>query len=152
MQSPLNQFSEIAAAFKENRESLQPIYSPSISNEDAEKQTEGSPSGEPNSETDEEQSSNYDPDENLMDELIIEEIKKHGQKQPPRGVLSKSVLKICSKFTGEDPCRSTIPIKLQVNFIEIAFRHERSPVNLLHIFRTPFPKNTPGGLLLKRRW
>ena len=24
-----------------------------------------------------------------------------------------------------------------------------SPVNLLHIFRTPFPKNTSGGLLLQ---
>ena len=116
MQSPLNQFSEIATAFKENRESLQPIYSPSISNEDAEQQTEGSPSGEPNSETDEEQSSNYDADENLMDELIIEEIKKHGQKQLPRGVLSKSVLKICSKFTGEHPSRSVISIKLKSDF------------------------------------
>ena len=27
-------------------------------------------------------------------------------------------------------------------------RHGCSPVNLLHIFRTPFPKNTPGRLLL----
>ena len=31
---------------------------------------------------------------------------------------------------------------------EITLRHEYSPVNLLHIFRTTFPKNTPGGLLL----
>ena len=99
MQSPLNQFSEIAAAFKEKRESL-----------------EGSSSGEPNSETDKEQSSHYDADENLMDELIIEEIKKQGQKQPPRGVLSKSVLKICSKFTGEHPCRSIISMKLKSDF------------------------------------
>ena len=28
------------------------------------------------------------------------------QKQPSRGVLKKHVLKICSKFTGEQPCRS----------------------------------------------
>ena len=28
--------------------------------------------------------------------------------QPPRGVLRKSVLKICRKFTGEHPCRSVI--------------------------------------------
>ena len=28
------------------------------------------------------------------------------------------------------------------------FWHGRSPVNLLHIFRTPFPKNTSGELLL----
>ena len=34
------------------------------------------------------------------------------------------------------------------NFIEIALRYDWSPVNLLHIFRTPFPKNTSGLLLL----
>ena len=28
------------------------------------------------------------------------------QKQPPRGVLSKGVLKICSNVAGEHPCRS----------------------------------------------
>ena len=27
-------------------------------------------------------------------------------------------------------------------------RHECCPVNLLHIYRTPFPKRTSGGLLL----
>ena len=43
------------------------------------------------------------------------------QKQPSRGFLGKSVLKICSKFTGEHPCRSVISIKLLCNFIEIAF-------------------------------
>ena len=37
---------------------------------------------------------------------------------------------------------------LHCNFMEITFRHEYSPVNLLHFFRTPFPKNTSGGLLL----
>ena len=26
--------------------------------------------------------------------------------------------------------------------------HGYSPVNLVHIFRTPFPKNTSGGMLL----
>ena len=35
----------------------------------------------------------------------------------------KDVLKICSKFTGGQPCRSTISIKLQSNFTEIALRH-----------------------------
>ena len=34
------------------------------------------------------------------------------------------------------------------NFIEIKLRYQCSPVNLQHIFRTPFPKNTSGGLLL----
>ena len=57
--------------------------------------------------------------------------------------LGKPVLKICSKFTGEHPCQRVISIKLQ-----IALRHGCSPVNLLHIFRTAFPKNTSGWLLL----
>ena len=56
--------------------------------------------------------------------------------------LGKCVPKICSKFTGKHPCRSGISIKLQSNFIEITLRHACSPVNLLHIFRTLFPKNT----------
>ena len=65
----------------------------------------------------------------------------------------KSVLKICIKFIGEHPCRSVISIKLQNNFIEITLRHGCSPVNLLHIFKTHCPKNTPGGLLLNcQRW
>ena len=34
------------------------------------------------------------------------------------------------------------------NFIEITLGHGCSPVNLLHIFRIPFPKNTCGRLLL----
>ena len=59
------------------------------------------------------------------------------QKQPSRGVL-----KICSKFTGEHPCRSVILIKLLSNFIEITPRHGCS-ANLLYNFRTPFPRNTP---------
>ena len=33
---------------------------------------------------------------------------------------------------------------------EIALWHGCSPVNLPHIFRTPFPKNTSGWLLLSR--
>ena len=39
--------------------------------------------------------------------------------------LLKGTLKLCSKFTGENPCQ---------------------------IFRTPFSKNTSGGLLLKLRY
>ena len=54
----------------------------------------------------------------------------------PEVFLGKGVLKICSKFTGEHPCRSAISIKLQSNFVEITLWHECSPVNLLHIFRT----------------
>ena len=58
----------------------------------------------------------------------------------PEMFLGNGVLKICGKFTGEHPCRSVISIKLLSNFIEIALRHGRSPVNLQHIFRTAFPK------------
>ena len=68
----------------------------------------------------------------------------------PEVFLGKGVLKICSKFTGEHPCQSAISIKLQSNFFEIALRHGCSPANLLHIFRTPFPKNTSGRLLLEK--
>ena len=59
------------------------------------------------------------------------------QKQPPELFLENGVLKICSKFTGEHPCRSMISIKLICNFIEITLRPARSPVNFLHIFRAP---------------
>ena len=56
--------------------------------------------------------------------------------------LGNGVLKICSKFTGEHPCQSVISI-------EIAFWHVCSPVNLLHVFRTSFYKNTSGRLLMR---
>ena len=61
----------------------------------------------------------------------------------------KGVLKTCSKFTREHPDRSAISTKLQSNFIEIVLRHGCSPVNLPHIFRTTFSKNTSGWLLLE---
>ena len=66
----------------------------------------------------------------------------------PEVFLGKGVLKICSKFTGEHPCRSAISIKLLFNFIEISLRHECFPINLLHIFRTHFSRNSFGWLLL----
>ena len=67
---------------------------------------------------------------------------------PPGECLGKGVLKISSKFTGEHPCRSAISIKLPCNIIKIALWHGCSPVNLLDILRTPFLKNTSGGLLV----
>ena len=68
----------------------------------------------------------------------------------PEVFSSVGVVEICSKFTGEHPCRSVISIKwFYWNFIEFALRHGCSPVNLLHIFRTPFPRSTSGWLL---RW
>ena len=47
-------------------------------------------------------------------------------------------------------CRSMISIKLHCNFIKITLCDGCSPVNLLYILRTPFPKNTSGGLLLNK--
>ena len=67
----------------------------------------------------------------------------------PQVFLRKGVLNICSKFTGKHPCQSVISIKLLCNFIEITLRHGCSTVNLLHIFRSPFPRNTSGWLLLE---
>ena len=37
-----------------------------------------------------------------------------------------------------------------VDFVEITLWHGCSPVNLLHIFRIPYPKNTSGGLFLAK--
>ena len=37
--------------------------------------------------------------------------------------------------------------KFACNFIEIALQHGCSPVNLLHLFRTPFLSNTSGKSL-----
>ena len=51
------------------------------------------------------------------------------QKQPPRGVLKKRCSENMQKI--------------------LALWHACSPVNLLHIFRTPFAKNTSERLLLK---
>ena len=68
--------------------------------------------------------------------------------QNPEVLLVKGVMKICSRFAGEYPCRSVISTKLQSNLIEITIRHGFSPVNLLHIFRTPLSENTSGWLLL----
>ena len=44
----------------------------------------------------------------------------------PLVLLRKAVMKICSKFTGEHPCRSVICEKVKS---EITLRHECSPVN-----------------------
>ena len=63
----------------------------------------------------------------------------------PEVFLRKGVLKIYSKFTRAMP---KCYFRSCCNFVEIALRHGRSPVNLLYIFRTPFLKNTSGRLLL----
>ena len=66
----------------------------------------------------------------------------------PQVFLGKAVLKLCTKFIGEHPCRGVISIKLLCNFIEFTLCHACSAVNLLQIFRTPFSKNTSSWLLL----
>ena len=43
-------------------------------------------------------------------------------------------------------CKTTL--LLQSNFIEIVLRYGCSPVNLLHVFRAPLPKNISERLLL----
>ena len=62
--------------------------------------------------------------------------------------------KVSSKYTaslnGEHPCQNVISIKLLCNFIEITYQHGCSPVHLLHIFRTPYTRNTSGWLLLMK--
>ena len=66
-----------------------------------------------------------------------------------RWYYKKVFSKIWSKVTGELPCRSVISIRLQSNVIQTTPRLGCSPVNVLHIFRALFPKNTYGkGLLL----
>ena len=56
--------------------------------------------------------------------------------------------KFAAYFQNTISCGSAISVKLQSNFIETTPRHGCSRANLLHIFRTPFPKNTSGWLLL----
>ena len=68
-----------------------------------------------------------------------------GRSNHPEVFLKKGVLKICSKFTGERPTLSCEATLLKSHF------RIGVPVKLLHIFRTPFHKNTSGQLLLNRR-
>ena len=45
--------------------------------------------------------------------------------------------KYAANLQEKHPYRSAISIKLLCNFIKITLRHGCSPLNLLHIFRTP---------------
>ena len=69
------------------------------------------------------------------------------QKQPSRGVLRKSCFKNIHQIYRRTPMTKC---DLLCNFIEITLRHWCSPVNLLYILRTPFPKNTSKGLFLEQ--
>ena len=66
----------------------------------------------------------------------------------PEVFFGNGVLKLCSKFTEKHRWQSATSIKLLSNLIKITLRHGCSPGNLLHLFRTPFPKNTFGRLLV----
>ena len=67
------------------------------------------------------------------------------QKQPARGVPRKR----CSENMQQIYRRTPTPkCDFNCNFIQITLRYGFSPANLLHIFRTPFPRNTFGWLLL----
>ena len=70
-------------------------------------------------------------------EMVLEMV-TNTRSSPSEVFLGKGVLKTFSKFTGEHPCQSVMSIKL----------HGCSPVNLLHILRTTFHKNTSGWQLL----
>ena len=63
--------------------------------------------------------------------------------------LGEGVLRICRKYAGEHPCKIVILIKLLCNFTETTLQHGCTPVNLLHIFRKSFPKNTSGYMHLQ---
>ena len=56
----------------------------------------------------------------------------------PEMFLGKDALEICSKFTGENSCRSVISIKLLCNFIEITFWYGCSPINFAAYFQNTF--------------
>ena len=61
------------------------------------------------------------------------------QKQPSRGVLSKRCSENMHQIYSRTP---NADIWFQI------FWHGWSPVDLLYIFRAPYPNNTSGGLLL----
>ena len=84
---------------------------------------------------------------NLIVDSIFHSTKKdpcHCRSSCLEVFLGEGVLKICTRFK----CQSVILMTLICSFIEITLRYENSPVNLLHIFRTSFPKNSSRWLLL----
>ena len=68
------------------------------------------------------------------------------QKQLPSGALTENMQQIYKRTPI--PKSDFNKAALQSNFIEITLRYGYSPNNLLHIFRTPFTKNTSERLLL----
>ena len=70
------------------------------------------------------------------------------QKQLSRGVLRKRCSKHMQQSHWRTPMLKCDFTKVARNFIEIALWHGCSSLNLLHIFRAPFSKNTFERLLL----
>ena len=74
-----------------------------------------------------------------LQKVLLIFLRKKLQKQPSRGALKKS----CSE-NMQQIYRRTPMLKC-----DFTHRHGCSPANLLHIFRTPFSKNTSRWLLLE---
>ena len=70
------------------------------------------------------------------------------QNQPPRGVPRKRYSGNVQQIYRRTPKPKYDFKKIASSFIEITLRHRFFPVNLLHIFRTCFLKNTSGWLFL----
>ena len=81
--------------------------------------------------------------------IVKEKIMRYIQNQTYRAVLRKRCFENMQQIYRRTPKPKCDFNKVACNFIEITLRLGCSPVNLLHIFRTPFPKNTPRWLLLK---
>ena len=83
---------------------------------------------------------NFPPNFGIKDKF--EDLFKFSQKY--KKFLNASTFKIVEKIS--QPKFQNYP--LQSNFIKTTLRHGCSPVDLQHIFRTPYPKNIFGRLLL----
>ena len=70
------------------------------------------------------------------------------QKQSSRGVLGKRCSENMQQIYRRTPMPKRDFNKVACNFVEITLLHGCSPVNLLHIFRIRFSKDTSGQLLL----
>ena len=70
------------------------------------------------------------------------------QKQPSSGVLRKRCSENMQQIYSRTPMSKCDFNKVACNFIEVTFWHGCSSVNFPQIFRTPFPKNASGRLLL----
>ena len=80
---------------------------------------------------------------------IFAAIRKNRQKQSPRGVPRKRCSENMQQIYRRTPM-SKYDFNKVAKQLEIPLRHGCSPVNLLHVFRTTFSRNTSGWLLLSQ--